>query len=500
MGLNKSLKTIKGYKTVVLFSLLACFLFSYCAPQPQEWALKSTEQVAGDYIANHAEYSEFAKLVEITGLRSLLNIRGPFTILLPNDSAMFAYYKFKNVNSLNDFTESERSDLVRYHIVPAEISISDIGFGALREPNAVGDYLATEFHGSDIYLNKYSKIIHQNIRTANGYIHVVDRVIDPVTKDVYSLLASNPSYSIFSEALSISGIKDTLQIVSFPYGAKIARTRYTLLAVPDTIYHRYGINDVNGLIAWCGSNSDSLTSKSNPFYRYVEYHCLNKSYFLSELRTTIYPILSHNNYLSMTISDDYKINLDPKTQKYTAFNLPESNIPAKNGVIHTVQGLLPVVDPEPAVIVCETTDYFDFQQEDCIGKYYKKWHDGQNSFESIKFSGDYLLYYYRVAQRPNLHEDCLSMLGYWWIEITTPKIMKGHYAVSAGIWTGSQDMPSFAAYVDGVQVAEIDARPAGTKMDFGEVTYTTTEEHKVKLVCTNWGVLFWDTIIFTPIK
>ena len=486
---------------MVLFSLFTCFLFSYCTQKPQEWAKKSTEQVAGDYIANHPEqYSEFAKLVEVTGLRSLLNIRGPFTILLPTDSAMFAYYKLKNVNSLMDFSEADRDKLVRYHIVPDEISISDIGLGALREPNAMGDYLATEFQGSDIYVNKFSKIIHQNIRTANGYIHVIDRVIDPVTKDVYSLLASNPSYSIFAEALSVTGLKDTLQLIEFPFGTKIARTRFTLLAVPDSIYHRFGINDVNGLIAWSGGTADNLTSKLNPFYRYVEYHCLNKSFFLSEFTTAVYPILSHDNYLSITISDDYKINLDIKTQKYTGFILSESNIPAKNGVVHTIQGLLPVIDPEPAVIVCETTDYFDFQQEDCIGKYYKKWHDGQNSFEKIKFGGDYLLYYYRVAQRPNLHEDCLSMLGYWWIEITTPKIMKGHYAVTAGIWTGSQDMPSFTAYVDGIKVAEIDARPAGTIMDFGEVTYTTTEEHKVKLVCTNWGVLFWDTVIFTPIK
>lgn len=501
MNNNYFYKTFRGHKFVVLFSLFTCFLFISCTQQPHEWVLKSTEQVAGDYIANHPDqYSEFAKLVEITGLRSLLNIRGPFTILLPTDSAMFAYYKLKNVNSLTDFSESDRSDLVRYHIVPADISISDIGLGALREPNALGDFLATEFQGSDIYINKDSKIIDQNIRTANGYIHVINRVIDPITKDAYSLLASNPAYSIFSEGLSLTGLKDTLQIIAFPYGTKTARTRFTLLAVADTTYHRFGINDANGLIAWCGATSDNLTSKANPFYRYMEYHCLNKSYFLSEFKTAIYPILSRDNYLSMTIAEDYKINLDRKTSKYTRFILPESNIPAKNGVVHTVQGLLPVADPEPAVIVCETTDYFDFQQEDCIGKYYKKWHDGQNSFEKIKFQGDYLLYYYKPNQRPNLHDDCISMIGYWWVEITTPKIMKGRYAVSAGIWTGSQDMPSFSAYVDGIKVADIDARPSGTKMEFGEVNYTTTEEHKIKLVCTNWGTLFWDTVIFTPIK
>lgn len=77
--------------------------------------------------------------------------------------------------------------------------------------------------------------------------------------------------------------------------------------------------------------------------------------------------------------------------------------------------------------------------------------------------------------------------------------MKGRYAVSAGIWTGSLDMPSFKGFLDGKLVLSVDARLGGAQMDFGEATFTKTEEHKVKLVCTNWGVLFWDTVVFTPI-
>ena len=123
----------RKYKSALLFSLFTCFLFSFCTQEPRTWDLKSTEQVAGDYIEkHHDQYSEFNKLVVMTGLRSLLNIRGPFTIMLPTDTAMFAYYKLKNRNSLDDFTEAERSDLVRYHIMSTEITSSDIGLGALR--------------------------------------------------------------------------------------------------------------------------------------------------------------------------------------------------------------------------------------------------------------------------------------------------------------------------------------------------------------------------------
>ena len=216
---------------------------------------------------------------------------------------------------------------------------------------------------------------------------MVDKVLDPVTADIYSVISSDPSYQIFSEGLSLTGLKDTLQLISFPYGTSIARTRFTVLAVADTIYQRYGIDNVGDLIEWCGANPDSVTFLDNQFYRYMEYHCLNGSYFLSDmsLGTAIYPILSRDNNMSITIdTEDYKINLDPITGAYTGFIIPPSNTPAKNGVVHAITDLLPVTEPEPATIRFETTDFFDLQQGDYFGKYYARWWDGQNTFEKIK--------------------------------------------------------------------------------------------------------------------
>ncbi|MFN8205911.1 MAG: hypothetical protein U0T82_00685 [Bacteroidales bacterium] len=54
--------------------------------------------------------------------------------------------------------------------------------------------------------------------------------------------------------------------------------------------------------------------------------------------------------------------------------------------------------------------------------------------------------------------------------------------------------------MDGVYFTTINARISGAKMEFGEVRWSKTEEHKIKLVCRGWGVIFWDTVIFTPIK
>jgi uncharacterized surface protein with fasciclin (FAS1) repeats len=500
---NNSIKN--GTKLRIVLLLIASMIFSFCKEEPQIWKKKSQEQLAGDYIAsNPDQFSEFEKLIEATGMEALLNVRGPYTVFLPNNDAMLAFYKLKNVNSIADFNESFQYELIRNHIIAFEIPTNEIGLGSLSKTNANGDYLVSEFEGSDIIISKFSKIIKRNIRTANGYIHVIDKVLDPVTKDIYSVVASDPSYKIFTEGLERTGIMDTLQIISFPYGKTTARTRFTLLAVADTIYHRYGIYNVGDLIKWCGARLDSLTFKNNPFYRYMEYHCLNGSHYLSDLNTGLYPVLSRDNNMMFTIDNDYKINFDSKTKKYTGFNIRASNTPAKNGALHAITDILPVTEPEPAVVIFETTDFFDLKQGDYYGKYYKRFFDGENTFSKIKWTGDYLLYYYN-EKNTNINRDCLSMQGWWSISITFPKVMKGKYTISI-FQPNWNDITNCVALVDGKATPYIyTGQYGGTGgiaglQKIADVDFPTTAEHTITLRNVVSGMVFWDYVRFDPVK
>jgi len=507
MNINYFSKTLKGYRVVFLCLFLFSLLFTFCTDKTQLWKLKTTEQVASEYIANNPDqFSEFDKLMNLTGLEPLLSIRGPFTIMLPTNTAMLAYYKLKNVNSLTDFDAKTLQNLIRNHIITNQIATGDIGLGALRDTNAIGDYLVTEFQGSDIILNKTSKIIKRDIPIANGLIQVIDRVIDPLTKDVYSTIAADPSFKIFSDGLSLTGIKDTLMLISFKFGATTARTRFTLLAVADTTYQRYGINSVDDLITWTGATkTDNLKFINNPFYRYMEYHCLNGSYFLSDLTTSIYPILSHDNNVSFTIDTDYKINYNSKTKKYTAFNVPASNVPAKNGAVHTIADILPVTDPEPAVIIMETTDFFDMKQGDYFGKFYMKFGDGVHSFAKIHWVGDFMQYYYKPIQPENMHYDCLNMYGWWSLSVTFPKVMKGKYTMSI-YQPGWTDVTNCICYLDGVKTpytylgAKGGTGGNGGLQKMADVNFKTTEEHTVTLVDISYGGIWWDYVRFDPVK
>jgi len=491
---NSAWRIVLGSSKLIL---LVLFLFS-CGEDPIEWEKKSTDQVISEYVANNLEFSEFAKVLESTELTSLLSVRGPFTLFLPSDDEMKAFYAEKGVSSYTDFDVAFLRKLVLNHLIPSKIETGDIGLGAIRDTNALGDYLVTEFEGSDIIVNKSIRISKRDIQAANGVIQLIDKVIDPVTISVYDLVENNPSFSLFTEGLKLTKLKDTLQIVTFPYGKKLARTRFTLLAVADTTFNRYGITNVNEMVAYFTSAPDSVTYLNNGFYRYMEYHCLGGTHFLNNFETRVYPILSYDNNISVTVDDDYKLNLNALTKLYTGFVVEESNYPAKNGTVHTVNDLLPVFQPAPTVITLETTDYFDMRQGDYYGKYYMRWFDGQNTFENIKWEGDYLLYYFKDHDTGKLlNHDCLSMNGWWWVQITTPKIIKGKYKMTANLWNG---LTNYAVYVDGVNTALIKSSDPAETTSWGEFEWTETTTHTLKVVTQSPGLLFWDTVILTPIK
>jgi uncharacterized surface protein with fasciclin (FAS1) repeats len=485
------------------FLSMLVMVLTYCTEEPKLWDKKTTEQVASDYINSNPDVSEFAKLIEMTGLKPLFGIRGPYTIMIPDNDAMFAWYKEKGKNSLADFDDKTLLNLAYNHLITNEIPTGDFGLGALRDTNALGDYIVTEFEGSEIILNKQSKIIDRDIRLANGFAHIIDKVIEPLAKDLFAVVSEDPSYKIFSDGLERSGLKDTLQLISFRFGNRTARTRFTILAVPDSIYQRYKIYNVDDLIKWTGANPDSVTYLNNPFYRYMEYHCLKGTYYLNTFETSLYPILSSDNNVSMTIDKDYEINLIPKTQKYTGFNIPASNTPAKNGALHAVQGLLPVIEPDPSTIIFETTDFFDLRQKDCFGKYYEKFSDGENTFAKIKWVGDYLQYYYKPIQPENMRYDALNMVGWWSVSVTFPKVMKGDYKIS--IFQPSwQDVTTCEAYLDGVKTGYIYSGPRaggpGGVQQIAEGHFITTAEHTITLRNISYGGLWWDYVKFEPLK
>jgi len=498
---------MKRLKVTFLLSILL-WGFVGCQEPVTEWGVESEYMVMTEYVLesdSSYKYTEFAKFLESADVFRVISTRGPFTLFLPTNDAMQKMYdRMDGVNSFEDIQDDTTfiKELVYNHIIGSSILSAEIGLGSLRETNELGDYIVSDFVGIDIRLNKQAIITDRDIELSNGYIHEIDDVIPIIDESVYATIKEMSSYSLFTQGLEVTGISDTLDIIEFPFGNLTARNRYTILAVADTTYNRYGIYTIDDLIAYYTDDAENVQSSDNEFYMYMDYHCLKKTYYLSDLFTGTYPLMSDENNIVMQITDDYKLNPDVYGIDYTGFNVPECNHPAKNGAIHTVDDLLPAVEAEPIEITWILIDELEitsgdwYKDRDVTGDSFNKWTDGENSFQNIKFEGSYLQYYYKDGNwtSNDPYTGCLNMIDYFWIEATSPKIMKGKYEIT------TQGRTDFDVYLDGKKVTTTyDASQSQlNRLNLGTHTFEETERHTVKIVARSPSLLFWVYVKFTP--
>lgn len=501
MKIKKLNMTNKKISLAALVIFIAAF-FSACETEVKEWEATLNELVITEYVINNPElFSEFEGVLNVTGVGNILRVRGPFTLMLPTNNAMQAYYSKMGVSSFDEIDIETLETLAYNHIFQGEISTGSIGQGALPYVNGLGDFVASDLPGVDIEINKTAILVKRDVFVSNGYIHHIDQVLEPIVDDVFNTLKKDGGYSIFTNGLERTGLNDTLTIIDFPYGNTTARNRYTILAVPDTLFAREGINNVDELIAKY-SDSDDITSSANAFYRFMEYHCISGTFYFTDFKPgdkgEIYYLISYNNYLNIKVGKDYRVN-DTDTS-FTGFHYTQSNIPAKNGTIHTVNTMLPEAESEPVEVTIQTTDFFDLQQGSYYLNHYQRFYDGENTFEKIKWDAESLLYYLKPDHNL-MEDDCLNLDGHFWVQITTPKIRKGKYEF---FWQGFQGdgRPVMACYVDGVYFAEVNPNLGvwnDPPLSIGIIEFDETAEHTIKLQTTIPGGLFWDFVQFVPV-
>ena len=499
----KNRKILKFRTGLIFFGLLSLLLVQ-CKEEPEVWKpeqdqLQIMEYIEGDSVS---VYSDFVAMAKKVGMDAILSTRGPFTLFLADNDAFQAYYESKGKSSYMDFTDEEITKILRNNVVAAEIKTSDIGLGALSEKNALGDYLVSEFRGSEIIINKYSRIVDRDIEVANGIIHRVDKVIDPVTEGTYETIKQLSEFSIFAQGLEAAGLKDTLDINEIPYGKTFARVRYTILAVPDSVYIANGINSVQDLIAHYDNGVGNINQTDNGFYEYMVYHCLERTNYLSDIEDGIYWVISRNNYVEFSVGAEFSVN--PDDSIFTTFIDKYSNIPTKNGVIHGIDQLLPVQPPVAKEFKWDTTSFPEFEEQEWygVGETVRNFYDGEEGFAKLKFQADYLQYWCKFQGTGFINEDCLIMPeGYWTLEVTIPRVTRGKYEVY-GYFKKGLNRANLIFYFDGVKIDNVVETNGsdGPYVDayICDVDWTTTQEHVVKLVTVYPGIILWDRLTFKP--
>ena len=182
-----------------------------------------------DYIRSQPELSYFAKLMDISHISprsqsstsSLLGTYGNFMVFVPTNEAiktyLDAYYGTDNY-LLDTLPESLARKIVNICIIDRGTKVAlpttRISKGYMVEATLSGLHLFFDFgdygDGTTILVNDEGRVIKENIPTNNGFVNVIDHVIQQRYSTVTGLIRLTDNLKIFSRLLDITSWGDSM--------------------------------------------------------------------------------------------------------------------------------------------------------------------------------------------------------------------------------------------------------------------------------------------------
>jgi uncharacterized surface protein with fasciclin (FAS1) repeats len=129
-----------------------------------------------DAMIADGRFTSLVEALEATGLDSVLEGNGPYTVFAPTDAAFAALPAGAFEQLLND-PSGQLTDILRYHLVPGDVPAEDISNG-MEATTVQGKTVRFEVQGNTIKING-ANLVTRDIQTENGVVHVIDAVILP---------------------------------------------------------------------------------------------------------------------------------------------------------------------------------------------------------------------------------------------------------------------------------------------------------------------------------
>jgi uncharacterized surface protein with fasciclin (FAS1) repeats len=477
--------------------------------------------------ANPGKYSSITTIVDKSGYAGFLNAYGSYTMFVPTDSAV-SIYLTEISKTLAGLTETEAKDIVKFHLLQDTLPTNTFKDGKLPTITMYGQFLVTGVVNnggvSSILVNRQGTITSANIKTGNGLIHQIDRVLKPAFKSVAELISDDARFSIFKQALQATGYYDTINIINST--DPLLRKWYTVFAETNQALLDSGIASYAALKTKL-SNTGNPLNPLDSLNIYVKYHIIPDNKYLADIvsassHTTLAPleVLASKLDGEKVLLNDLDFN--GVHEIGIEIERASSDLSATTGVLHTA---LAHFKPKLRFPTAVYWDVADFPEVRKLPAVFRKanfnfaygavkgvnWNSPTNVLEYVYttnatipvFWGDYLNVQMGNTSRHN------------WIEFTTPILIKGRYKVwvcyraAKGSGTvglpGGSNMPVQVDY-DGVPMArpfnfceqrpnlsdgELEAlgwkkySPTTTQNMTGKflgiIDVTTTDRHKITL-------------------
>ena len=204
----------------------------------------------GELISNHLKnnpdkYSNFCKILDQAkigkkagSMLTTLSTYGSYTCFAPTNEAIEKYINekyneyleskelnaidptVKIVNTgitspyLEDLSDSMATVIAKNHIIEQGLTTIEVGNGAFPKKTmnrrSVMLGWTNDSLGFTVATVDGIEVAEQNIETENGYIHCIKGALSPSDQPTSALLASQPAFTLFSEALTKTGFDEYL--------------------------------------------------------------------------------------------------------------------------------------------------------------------------------------------------------------------------------------------------------------------------------------------------
>jgi len=268
-----------------IWLFVAAIILLYSCNEEKELTpfLTIEEQSIGAFMEENKEtYSLFYEVAMHAGILEPLKLYNPygdgkFTLFLPGNDAFESFLSESGYSSVEALINNQDTVdlLARYHVVASSFKSIDFPFGSLGDSTFTGEYLYMGFDEELNYkVNNVVDVVQPDLEFSNGYIHIVDGVLEPITSNSYEYLQERESYSIISELFEITGLTDTMGIFRRTETGKTIRNYYTLLVETNEVFARFGIHNIDSLIARHATPGLDYGDPDNGLYQYAAYHIL----------------------------------------------------------------------------------------------------------------------------------------------------------------------------------------------------------------------------------
>jgi uncharacterized surface protein with fasciclin (FAS1) repeats len=257
------------------------------------------------------------------GLAATLDGPGPYTVFAPTDDAFTASGVTNSVIGI--LSADQLKFILLYHTLGSKVMAAALPAGPnAKVVTAGGDSVFVTKNANGVFVNGI-KVVMADIEASNGVIHTISKVLLPPAGNIVEVASADTTFSFLVAAIvkASSGSTNVAAILS---GSNIL----TVFAPTNNAFRAAGFANIDAVKA----------ADANTLAGILTYHVIPGRIFSSDLTNGAQPATANGGKVTIGLSGSAATVKG--NSNMSASNIINTNIMARNGVIHVIdQVLLP---------------------------------------------------------------------------------------------------------------------------------------------------------------